>query len=772
MKNNNGYFKLLFIGVSALAVASFSSLIIPPKISQSFNDLSTWYTYLISNKSVKPFKIIGIPIDEYSLNNIHQRWPWKRSVYAEILKILDREKVSTVGIDLVFVGESETKEEDLVLRDALRNSSSKPVLAYFFDLKSGTPVLPPQEVKDAAYSIGMVDTPVDPDGITRRLRGYVGLKNDFYYSFSLALSAAFLNQKPQDVALSIPLSEDKTFFINYLLKPKDILRVSFYDVLMNLPELKKKYGNDFLKGALVLVYPETKISRDMHNTPLGMLPGGLLHLNGVADILSKRFLIKRETFAIPVLVFSFICILYILRNHGIIAGFLISVGVLIIDFWCSVILNLNGIRLDYYPFVIFCSSFFILGSIYRYLSFLTQIIKIKDKATLDPLRNIFTLRYFYYRLSLETKKIYFKRDLFLVFIYLGSFKDSSPEMGMEYQKDIWKRISAVLFQKGKFWSVYSQDEVVGFLISSTKKISKELNLLKNNLDSLFRRRGIKAKAKFSFVRLKKSYPLRELLFVLSAELRRKDSKDSVFLREEDLAGMLESTAVKLVDSGKFLESLDQDIEERNRQLLTLIENLNREQARTKEAFFQIISSLVNALEARDSYTEGHSDRVSQYSLLIAESLGWAADEKEKLRKAALLHDLGKIGIPDRILHKRAQLNEEEYDLIKKHEIIGVKILEPLKDLSDILPWILYHHEKWDGTGYPHGLSANAIPEASQIIALADVYDALTTSRDYKSAFSKEDSLKEIIGKKGIHFNPKLVDIFVDILTRKAAPHEA
>ena len=218
---------------------------------------------------------------------------------------------------------------------------------------------------------------------------------------------------------------------------------------------------------------------------------------------------------------------------------------------------------------------------------------------------------------------------------------------------------------------------------------------------------------------------------------------------------------------KFLDSLDQDIEERNRQLLTLIENLSREHAKTKEAFFQIITSLVNALEARDSYTEGHSERVSKYALMVAERLGWALEEREKLRKAALLHDLGKIGIPDRILHKREKLNEEEYDMIKKHEVIGVKILEPLKDLSDILPWILYHHEKWDGTGYPHGLSGNAIPEASQIISLVDVYDALTTGRDYKVAFSTEDSIKEILSKKGTSFNPKLVDIFIDILSKKS-----
>jgi HD-GYP domain-containing protein (c-di-GMP phosphodiesterase class II) len=151
---------------------------------------------------------------------------------------------------------------------------------------------------------------------------------------------------------------------------------------------------------------------------------------------------------------------------------------------------------------------------------------------------------------------------------------------------------------------------------------------------------------------------------------------------------------------------------------------------------------------------------------MAEKLSWGREEKEKLKKAALLHDLGKIGIPDNILHKRGALTDEEYKLIKQHEIIGVKILEPLKELKEILPWILYHHEHWDGTGYPHGLSGDAIPEAAQIISICDVYDALSTGRDYKKAFSYEETSKFLLGGKGTQFNPRLLDIFIGIIEPK------
>lgn len=768
MKRGADFLKFLSLGVFALILVYFLTLFIPPVISQGINDLSSWYVYSTARKQAHRFKVVGIAIDEYSLNNIKQRWPWRRTLYADLLKILDREGVSTVGLDLVFVGESEDKQDDLLFSEVLKNISPRVILAYFFDLREGVPVFPLKILKDSAYSLGMIDTPVDADRKTRRLRGYVDLNNERYYSFSAQICAAYLNKKPQEIVKSLSLSSDKTFFLNYLLKPKDIVRVSFYDVLTNPEKLKKELGEGFLEGSLVLIYPETKISRDIHNTPLGLMPGGLLHLNGVVGILTNSFIRQRNILLVPFLIFSFFSILFVLSRQGFISGMLFTLGIIIIDFWGLVLFSLVGLKFDYFVAALFCLVFFALGSLQKYLSFLTQIIKIKDKATLDPLRNLFTLRYFYYRLGLEEKKIYLKSDIFLVFIYFELLKEVSEELATAELKNLWLGISAALSKKGRFWSVYSQDEVVGVMLHSLKTIEREARALKMSLESAFKKQGVAVQVKPVCVRFKKIYPLRELLSLLSSGLKNKEGRYKLLLKEEDLEKILGVSTAESSGSGQFLETLGEDIEDKNRQLMVLIENLNKEHAKTKEAFFQIISSLVNALEARDAYTEGHSERVSKYSLEMAEKLGWPSEEKEKLRKAALLHDLGKIGIPDSILHKRGQLNEEEYNLIKKHEVIGVKILEPLKDLSEILPWILYHHERWDGTGYPHGLSGEAIPAASQIISIADVYDALTTGRDYKAAFTKEDSIKEIVSKKGVFFNPRLVDLFIEILTKQSS----
>jgi putative two-component system response regulator len=283
--------------------------------------------------------------------------------------------------------------------------------------------------------------------------------------------------------------------------------------------------------------------------------------------------------------------------------------------------------------------------------------------------------------------------------------------------------------------------------------------MRNSLGAIFQEKTLSVRPRIVYVQFKKGYSLKELIYVAFKELKK--SQDEILeLPKETIPAPAAAVSVSYEGEASVLDSLYEDIEEKNRFLLSLVEDLNKEHARSRDMFFQVILSLVNALEARDPYTEGHSQRVAGYADMVAQQLGWNKEEREKLRKASLLHDLGKIGIPDGILHKRDRLNDEEFDFIKKHEIIAVKILEPIRELAEVLPWILYHHERWDGKGYPHGLGGNAIPVAAQLMSLADVYDALTTGRDYKKAVSPEETLAEIEKGKGAQFNPELADVFI------------
>lgn len=206
--------------------------------------------------------------------------------------------------------------------------------------------------------------------------------------------------------------------------------------------------------------------------------------------------------------------------------------------------------------------------------------------------------------------------------------------------------------------------------------------------------------------------------------------------------------------------------------LMLLENLARkgmltiENTLLYESIYEnmrdTLRSLVTAIEARDRYTLKHSIRVTGYSLGIADTLGCSQDEREILSSAGHLHDIGKIGITDSILLKQGRLTDEEYERVRQHPAIGENILRPLGFFPEERAIIRSHHERWDGTGYPDGLSGDTIPLLARIIAVADSYDAMTTDRPYRSALSPEAALSEIRRNRD-QFDPVVVDAFVQHL---------
>jgi putative two-component system response regulator len=148
----------------------------------------------------------------------------------------------------------------------------------------------------------------------------------------------------------------------------------------------------------------------------------------------------------------------------------------------------------------------------------------------------------------------------------------------------------------------------------------------------------------------------------------------------------------------------------------------------------VLFTLARTIEAKDRYTLGHADRVGRYAVTLGRALGFNPEEVEILRKGGILHDIGKLGIPDSILQKEGPLDVNEWEIMRKHPVIGCEICLKLKGMKDILPIIRHHHERMDGTGYPDGLKASQIPVAIRIVNVVDIYDALTTRRSYKEAF--------------------------------------
>jgi HD-GYP domain-containing protein (c-di-GMP phosphodiesterase class II) len=188
-----------------------------------------------------------------------------------------------------------------------------------------------------------------------------------------------------------------------------------------------------------------------------------------------------------------------------------------------------------------------------------------------------------------------------------------------------------------------------------------------------------------------------------------------------------------------------------------IERLKQAARENRELFIGSIRMLAAAIDEKDPYTRGHSGRVAKYSTIIGEVLGLDPAALDKLRISALLHDVGKIGIDDRVLKKPGALNDEEFQVMKQHPVKGANIMRPVPQLKEMLPGIELHHEQMNGRGYPHGLKGEEIPLMARIISVADTFDAITTNRPYQSALDMEFALKRIRELAGTRFDPAIVD---------------
>ncbi len=212
------------------------------------------------------------------------------------------------------------------------------------------------------------------------------------------------------------------------------------------------------------------------------------------------------------------------------------------------------------------------------------------------------------------------------------------------------------------------------------------------------------------------------------------------------------------------------------QLKYLRENLEKEvQKQTSVAYerqlkiqklsIEIVETLAQAIDEKDEYTNGHSQRVSKYSVLLANELGWTSERIENLRVSALLHDVGKIGIPDNILQKPGKLTDDEFKIIKSHAAKGGKILKNVSSLPIAAETAKHHHERYDGNGYPSGLAGTQIPEYARVVSIADAYDAMNSRRVYRDTLPKEEIRRRLVEGSGTQFDPVYLEAFLTLLDR-------
>ena len=218
---------------------------------------------------------------------------------------------------------------------------------------------------------------------------------------------------------------------------------------------------------------------------------------------------------------------------------------------------------------------------------------------------------------------------------------------------------------------------------------------------------------------------------------------------------------RILELGYLQKNLRQEVERQTE----VAENRRRS---VERLVIQMVQTLANTIDAKDSYTNGHSTRVAKYSAMIASRMGYTGEKLELLRYTALLHDIGKIGIPEEIINKPSRLTDEEYQIIKTHPVIGSNILKEITEIPDIAIGARWHHERYDGKGYPDGLKGTGIPEIARIIGVADAYDAMTSRRSYRGIIPQETVKEELERGKGSQFDPEIAEIMLELIREDTA----
>lgn len=216
---------------------------------------------------------------------------------------------------------------------------------------------------------------------------------------------------------------------------------------------------------------------------------------------------------------------------------------------------------------------------------------------------------------------------------------------------------------------------------------------------------------------------------------------------------------KLVRALEELEYLHKNLEREVERQTALA---RQRELQVEKMSLDTVHALALSIDAKDEYTRGHSTRVAQYSRQLARALGWVPQHVEQLSNAALLHDIGKIGVPDSILKKPSSLDDDEYAIIKNHTLWGSDILKNVSNIPDARVVARSHHERWDGAGYPDGLAGLQIPLCARIVAIADAYDAMSSARVYREPLSRERIRSELLEGRGTQFDPELLDAFLPL----------
>ena len=790
---------VVFLAFFIAAAYLYLSLYLPPlKTARlKFSDyLLRWrhgYYEAITSPRLYPRDIVLVTIDEESYKQLKKRWPWGRNTFADFLDKLSKHKPKVIALDFALYGESpDNPEADKKLAKSIKESGNVIIASVYGKDKL---YLGPYDIfAKASAGYGVIGAIRDRDSAIRRLKVFAlvlasGKGGDI--SFELKSAAHYLDvpynriyQEGQNVILesedehiNIPLDDNGHILINYSSDVKDIKTIPIWKVISG------DISGRVFKDKLVLVSQTGEIFHDVHLTPFGYRPGGLIIANVLNSILSSSYL-RGIDFKFYAVIFALLYALAFIIFYKLqpVKSFFALIFILAAYLVISFCFFVNNIILPTFDIVVLLSLLFLSMTFYKYGIVVLDAAEVRRMAITDSLTSLYTHRYFRFLLEHTIKKaLGFGNKCSIIVLKITNFdkiiKGLSFNKGQTIQRKmaelirakITKNGSGAFLGMGEFAMLMPK---VGLYEALGIAGSLRNNIKKTDFD--IREEAFKPAVAIGVSAINKTgFPKTGTELIRSArtamgrarvigynKICRFNAKIDSSVFEPNI--MEKEIRQRLDDEFGFLAI---DLEERNKELENLLHQLSITQRDLEHAHFETLRSLVVALEEKDPCTAGHSERVGGYAEEIGKKLKMPEEEVKLLKEAAVLHDIGKIGIPQNILRKEGSLSISEKHIIELHPEFSVRILTTSKYFSKILHAIQGHHERLDGSGYPRGLKGNQLSLEAQIVAVADVFDALSTDRPYRKAYTRKEAMGKILSEPE-KYNNNIACLLKQILEEK------
>ena len=743
-----------------------------PRIT--FDNFISEQAFWFLNQTPKEANDITIvAVDEASRRHLNLKWPWKRSVTAELIKDIASFSPKIIGIDIVFSGES-SETEDKALISAFK-SHPKIFLGYVFGENSQEK--PNEDFVDAVSSIGFVNKPMK-GGVVDATRLFYA-QGDKKAALSLEMEI-FLNYLGLDNA-EIRVNEQGIFLKDSLLIPSPqgklplnyLVHPSHFRIISASSILKKDVSPSDFKDKIVLVGVTDPLIHDEYLTPLGAWPGVTIIANSLVMLLSKRNLVSASMGANLTFMFLLgLLIIFINGRSKFLWNTLFSLLILSLTCLSFVYLRARDIHFSYLPIIFSGTTAYIIPNLYRYLNLMVLSNRLKNLAITDPLTGLYSFRFFLLQLDEKLKS----NDAMIFFAFkIADYKKLILNLDFEQIK-LLTRLFAEHLQfhvkshfKSSILSRISNDTMGIVIEGSTRETV--VSFLKNFLEKTevmdweLRKEQIKIKVNACLIsRFKAENCGSEDVIYQMESLFEQIKEDDILVEELKEVGGAEKKARYL----NIMDFIAYDWEERNRDLEEGLKEILETNRRLNQLNWGTLEALARAIDAKSKWTAGHSERVTKLAIGIGRALGLTQEELDNLHRAGLLHDIGKIGIPAEVIDKPGGLTDEEDKIIREHPIIGNRILEPIEAYREILPMIRQHHEWFNGEGYPDGIAGEDITIGARILAVADIYDALSSKRPYRPAMDSNQALHIVKENAGSHLDPVVVDGLIKFLEKDGA----